>query len=287
WTARHLTRAAAVKFVATAHRPTRAESWAGRRMEAAQAQADRVIAVSDFVARDIAARHAPPDGRLVTIRAGINLDRFNPATVRAERVIKLASQWRLPDDRRVVLFPGRLTENRGQRRLIEAVRALGRSDIYCLLVGAGDPPSSFESTLKRDIETAGLGGIVGLAPYCADMPAAYMLADVVVAGGGGQGFSRIIVEAQAMSRPVVCDADGGAVEGMVPDETGWAAASDDPAALARALDTALGLSPERRAVLSHRAQRHVRENFTTEAMCRRTLELYADVLDRAPAHAAA
>ena len=41
-----------------------------------------------------------------------------------------------------------------------------------------------------------------IGPYVDDMPAAYMLADVVVAlGGPREGFSRAMIEAQAMGRP--------------------------------------------------------------------------------------
>jgi glycosyltransferase involved in cell wall biosynthesis len=112
------------------------------------------------------------------------------------------------------------------------------------------------------------------------MPAAYMLSDVVAVGGEGQGFSRVLVEAQAMSRPVVCDADGGAVEGMLPGETGWVAPPGDAAALAQALDQALGITAEERVLLSHRAQQHVRAFFSVETMCRRTLALYTDLIGR-------
>ena len=62
---------------------------------------------------------------------------------------------------------------------------------------------------------AELHGRVQIGPYVEDMPAAYMLADVVVATGGTrQGFSRALVEAQAMGRPVVAEDGGGAAEAV-------------------------------------------------------------------------
>ena len=49
------------------------------------------------------------------------------------------------------------------------------------------------------MEAAELHGKMQIGPYVADMPAAYMLADVVVSTGGArQGFSRALVEAQAI-----------------------------------------------------------------------------------------
>ena len=85
------------------------------------------------------------------------------------------------------------------------------------------------------IRAAGLADRVRLVGHCDDMPAAYMLADVVVATGGSrQGFSRTLVEAQAMGRPVVAEDGGGAAEAVRPGVTGWLAPAGDAAALAEA-----------------------------------------------------
>jgi glycosyltransferase involved in cell wall biosynthesis len=277
WMARRLARDLDMRFVATAHAPGGTGAWSRRLFDSAQAAAERVIAVSDHIAHDLRQRHRVPEARLAMIRPGIHLDRFDPATIRPDRVIRLAAQWRLPDDRRIVLFPARLTEDRGQARLVEALRELSRDDVHCLFVGAETPATAFERRLQALIEAKGLGGRAAIAPYCEDMPAAYMLADVVVAGGDGEGFSRVIVEAQAMGRPAVCDSAGGAVEAMLANTTGWSAPPGVPAALARSLERALALGEADREALAARARVHVRERFTVERMARETLALYAEM----------
>lgn len=277
WMARRLAREHGKRFVATAHAPGGAGAWTHRWLDEAQAAADHVIAVSDHVAMDLRQRHRVPDSRLTLIRPGIHLERFDPATVRPDRVIRLATQWRLPDDRRIVLFPARLTEDRGQARLVDALRELNRDDVHCLFVGAETPATAFERRLQALIEAKGLGGRAAIAPYCDDMPAAYMLADVVVAGGDREGFSRIIAEAQAMGRPAVCDAAGGAVEAMLASVTGWSAPPGITAAFVRSLDRALSLNEADRAALAARARAHILERFTVERMARETLALYAEM----------
>jgi glycosyltransferase involved in cell wall biosynthesis len=129
WTARRLAGMANTKVVASVHRPCRGERWTTRRLEAAQAQADAVAAVSDFVAESVRARYPAAADRTATIRTGINMDRFDPGALRAERLIKLAAHWRLPDDRKVILFPARLDRDRGQLQLVHAIRQTGRRDI--------------------------------------------------------------------------------------------------------------------------------------------------------------
>jgi glycosyltransferase involved in cell wall biosynthesis len=278
WMARRLAGAQRRRFIATAHAPSGVGGWSHRWLDAAQAEAERVIAVSDHVALDLRQRHRVSDSRLTTIRPGIHLDRFDPATVRPDRLIRLAAQWRLPDDRKIVLFPSRLSSDRGQSGLVEALGELRREDVYCLFVGAETPATTYERRLQALIEARGLGGRAGIASYCEDMPAAYMLADVVVAGGDGEGFSRIIVEAQAMGRPAVCDSAGGAIEALIANVTGWSAPPGVPAALARSLQRALSLDDVDRAALAARARAHVRETFSVERMGRETLALYTEMM---------
>ena len=274
WVARALARRLGIKWIATLHTPFLADGIAERFVERRQARADAVIAVSEHVARDALQRFPTLDGRLETIPPGINFDRFDPAIVRADRVIKLASELRVPDGSHLILCPARFDEDRGQKLLIDAVKRLARDDVFCLLLGSvGATP--FERELERAIVAAGLSGRMQIGPYVDDMPAAYMLADVVVATGGTRlGFSRTLVEAQAMGRPVVAEDGGGAAEAVLPGVTGWLAPVGDPAALAEALQSALSLGTERRVEVARAAQEQVRDRYSLAQANRQLLQLY-------------
>ncbi len=276
WVARALARRLGVKWIATLHRPFLASDVAGRFVEARQSRADAVIAVSQHVARDALERFPSLQDRLEVITPGINFDRFDPAIVRADRLIRLAGELRVPDGSHLVLCPGRFGEDNGQKILVEAIRRLERDDVFCLLLGSTGAATPFEKELERAIEAGQLNGRVQIGPYVDDMPAAYMLADVVVSTGGArQGFSRALVEAQAMGRPVVAEDGGGAAETLRAEGvTGWLAPSGDPAALAEALQAALSLSVERRAELARTAQEHVRSTYSLAQSNQQLLALY-------------
>lgn len=275
WVARALARRLGIKWIATLHRPFIAGDLMGRFLERRQMRADAVIAVSDHVARDARQRFPNLEERLETISPGINVDRFDPAIVRADRLIRLAGELRVPDGSHLVLCPARFGEDNGQKILIEALKRLGRDDVFCLLLGSVGQPTPFERELERAIEAAELHGRMQIGPYVDDMPAAYMLADAVVATGGSrQGFSRTLVEAQAMGRPVVAEDGGGAAETMRPGVTGWLAQAGDAAALAEALQSALSLPAERRAELARAAQEHARSHYSLPQANSRLLALY-------------
>ena len=157
--------------------------------------------------------------------------------MRADRLIRLAGELRVPDGSHLILCPARFDEDRGQKILIQAIKRLGRDDVFCLLLGSTRHADAVrEGAGARDRGAPSCTAAMQIGPYVDDMPAAYMLADVVVATGGArQGFSRALVEAQAMGRPVVAEDGGGAAETVRPGVTGWLAPAGDPAALAEAL----------------------------------------------------
>ena len=86
-----------------------------------------------------------------------------------------------------------------------------------------------------------------------------------------------------MGRPVVATAHGGAVETVVPGETGWLVPPADPAALGDAVAEALALDGDARSHLAARATARVRAQFTTAVMVARTIAVYQELLGAHPA----
>jgi glycosyltransferase involved in cell wall biosynthesis len=120
---------------------------------------------------------------------------------------------------------------------------------------------------------------VRLINECRDMPAAYMLADVVVAPSTRpEAFGRTVVEAQAMGRPIIASDHGGARETIIPGATGSLVPPSDAAALAEAISRMISLDGQSRDRLGRQASAHVRANFTNDAMCASTLAVYGELL---------
>src|ERR1700730_3226573 len=278
WSAWSAARATGRHFVTTFHNAYDARAALKRRYNSIMARGERVIAISHFVADHAASVYDVGPDRLRTIPRGVDLDIFDPTRVGAHRMISLARQWRLPDGVAIVMLPGRLTRWKGGLDFIAAIAALDRRDICCLLVGS-EQRRGFKRELEVAIARSGLTGLFRIVEEGRDMPAAYMLADVVVsASSDPEGFGRIIVEAQAMGRPVVATDHGGARETIVPGSTGWLVPARDPAALAAAVGEALSLSAGERSRLARRTVAHVAAQFTREAMCARTIEVYEELL---------
>ena len=278
WSAWRAARTTRRRFVTTFHNAYDIGLPLKRWYNSVMAKGERVIAISQFVGDHAASVYGVGEDRLRVIPRGVDLGQFDPARVRGERVAALAEQWRVPEDAKVVMLPGRLTRWKGGLDFIEAIARLQRRDLSCLLVGAEQRPG-FRRELEVAIERRDLGGLFRVVDDCRDMPAAYALSDVVVsASTDPEGFGRVIIEAQAMGRPVVATDHGGARETISPGVTGWLARPSDPVSLAAGIAAALALDPAERAAFAHRARAHVAAGYTREQMCARTIDVYEELL---------
>ncbi len=279
WSAYYACKRTDTIFLTTFHGTYGLGGGLKRLYNSVMARGERVIAISTFIAGHLKRLYGVEGGKIRIIHRGVDLDTFDQTKISAERVVKLAQKWRLEDGRRVVMLPGRLTRWKGQGVFIEAVARLARRDIRCILVGSDQGRKRYREELERLIETNGLNSVVRIVDHCDDMPAAYMLADVVVsASTDPEAFGRVVIEAQALGRPVVAPDHGGACETIIPGQTGWLVPPGDRDALARALDEALSLNETARHNLAARATANVRKNFSKESMCEKTLRVYEEVL---------
>jgi glycosyltransferase involved in cell wall biosynthesis len=247
-----------------------------RRYNEVMARGEIVITASRFIADLVATRHGVPLERLRVIPRGVDPMVFDPNGVSPDRIARLMREWRLPDGARTVVLPGRLTAWKGHAVLLEAMVHLGRRDVCCVLVGSDQGRHRYSESLRKQAEALGIADRVRMVGQCDDMPAALQLSDVVVhASTQAEAFGRVVIEAQAMGRPVIAADLGGPVETVEHGVTGWRVAPGDPDALAAAITRVLDMDPGQRAALGARARAAVP---TVRAMQDATLNAYEAVL---------
>lgn len=282
WSAYYAARRCGVPFVTTCHGVYSGSGhWLKHYYNAVMARGDRVIAISEYVAEHFRACYGVGGDRLRVVPRGVDVDYFDPAAVAPERVAKQAERWQLDDDGQVIMLPGRVVRRKGHLLLLRALERLARPDLICLMVGSGEAGSRYRSEVERLVKTLGLSRSVRLVGPCDDMPAAYLLADVVVAPSTGapEPFGRVSVEAQAMGKPVIVTNMGGLGETLMPAATGWLVPPDEPGELANAIELALAMPADARARLAPRARDFVVRNFSIEKMGKKTLAVYREVLE--------
>lgn len=223
---------------------------------------DERIAVSGALKAALEANRLPP---FEVVHNGLDPAAF--ATTPA-RIDYLRRRYRL-EGRRVILFGGRLSREKGTAQLLAALRRVRQTVPEASLLVLARPSAYTRRVLAENPDLADrivLGGWLE-GP---DLAAAYRLADVVASPSVCfDSFPTINLEGMAAGAPPVTTCFGGAAEAVIDGETGFVVNPYDIDALADRL-TRLLTDEALRLRLAEAGQARVRDQFTlrhyTEAM---------------------
>ena len=209
------------------------------RLAVALAEADLILAVSDFTAgkvRELLAAHGHGDRAVPVLRARVDLDRFQPSAdgtaVRERHGIR--------PEAKVILSLGRLVRRKGVHRLIAALPEIraAAGDVVLLVAGTGPESSRLRRVAARTRSPVIFAGRVSDD----DAPSYYAAADVFALpvvdryrGLDVEGLGVVLLEAAATGLPAVTGRSGGTPEAVLDGRTGSVVDASDKSQLVGAL----------------------------------------------------
>lgn len=187
---------------------------------------------------------------------GVDAETFQPSP---DDAAETRASLGIPADRCLLLYVGRLAQEKNAQTLFTAFKLLDRDSFHLLVVGDG-----LQRTLVQQLQ-ADAAGAVSWQKYCADpaeLARLYRAADLLVHPGVQETFGLTSLESQACGTPVV-GIRGSYMDRIIfGDQLFWAR-ENSPAALARAIEEsrsqdlrALGVAASERA-RAHYAWRQV------------------------------
>ncbi|MFT6332337.1 MAG: glycosyltransferase involved in cell wall biosynthesis [Lentimonas sp.] len=243
-----------------------------------------IIAVSGFIKNYIFDNYSKmedlSDKEMRVIHRGADVDYFNKNEVEEKRVEELRKNWKIPKDKTILMLPARMSGWKGHEFLINALKKLEKQDFMCLMVGNTIGHEKFTTILEDKIRKNGLENKVKIVGQAKDMPAAYLVADVIIsASTKPEAFGRIAIEAGAMEKIIVATNIGGSLETVIDGETGFLVKNNDVDDLAEKIDLVLNLKKSEKEKIQKKASKHIRENFSNKKMLDKTIEFYHSILD--------
>jgi glycosyltransferase involved in cell wall biosynthesis len=227
---------------------------------------DHLIAVSNAIVRKIADER--PSHTLVSlIYNGVDLNRYD----RMEACCTLPEEYGMGPAAQIVGVVGRLEPEKGHPTLIDAwPLVLGAvPEAYLLVVGEG----SRREALEQQVAELGIGGRVIFTGRRDDVPEVTAALDVAVLPSYREAQGLTILEAMALSRPVVASNVGGIPEMVEDGRTGLLVPPHDASALAAAIIRLLTNHPLAD-MLARAGHDLVHERFCVELMVSAIEDLY-------------
>lgn len=216
-------------------------------------------------------RGCPTNKEHLIIPPAIDTDFFNPGDRLHDEDVGT------PERPLRILSVGRLEWKKGYEYSLQAVRALRGQGICCEYRIVGDG-SSFESLSfsRYDLKLEDCVSFMGALPR-EGVKAQMLWADLFLHSAVSEGFCNAVLEAQAMSLPVVCSDADGLAENVTDGETGFVVPRRHPQRLAERLvqlarDSTLGMR------MGQAGRRRVLDHFQLSDQIARFERMYSQVL---------
>jgi glycosyltransferase involved in cell wall biosynthesis len=226
-------------------------------------QADRIVSVSEALAREVRESGGPSARVRVVPNASV-----------AESPAAPPQAWERQAEPRVGVL-GRLSPEKGVDLALRA-HALVRGDHPASrLVVAGEGPEG--PALRRLAGQLGVAETVEWLGHLEDVTSLYAGLTVVLIPSRSEGMPNVALEAMAHGVPIVAAAVGGVPEVLRDGRTGVLVPPGHVSAMARGVGELLADADRRRA-LGAAAQREARERFSVAARGATLITLYRELL---------
>jgi glycosyltransferase involved in cell wall biosynthesis len=191
---------------------------------------DRLVVVSPRnLEKGLADSIAVPE-KYVTIRSGIELDRFRVSARPREAV---RAELGIPQGAVVVGTVTRLSPQKAPLDFVAAAAqvAAQRRDAHFVIVGDGP----LRAEVEAQVSALGLAGRVRLTGLRRDVPDLLHSFDIFALTSLWEGLPRVLPQAMAAGLPIVATAVDGNAEAVMDGVNGFLTPAGDPSAMAGAL----------------------------------------------------
>lgn len=231
-------------------------------------QISKAVAVAGVTGTDI------PDfvrGRFANLSDAVDTEFFCP-----HKALPLEKKVERP----IILLPSRVYQEKGHLDAVRAMVSLARSGVKSVLAFAGRVENqSYLEKLMRVASDEGLQERVLLLGEVRpeELRDWYGASDLVVLPSCSEGLPRVLLEAQAMERPVVAYSVGGVAEAIQDRKTGFLVRVGDVEGLFVRLDELLANEATRRE-MGERGRTFIVNKFSLNSLALRHEGFYTKVI---------
>ena len=208
--------------------------------------------------------------KISTIHHSIDTEKYSPT----KRDKKFWTHFNINSEI-IILFTGRLTEEKGVLELLEAFELLSNkySNISLVICGGGGNLEEFVSKKAKEIKNAHYIGFLTES----DLQKAYASADIGIFPSKNEGFGLVYLESMASGLPTVGVNKGGPSEIITNGFNGILSPDNSPNTIREALEKLI-IDEEFRKELGKNARLTIEKKYSPEVIANEYLNLFRSFL---------
>ncbi len=250
---------------------------------------DKIMTISEYIGETIISRFPSAKRKVKAVYSGIDLNRYKPVWDKEAQSVrtKLRQKYGV-DDKKVILFVGRLSSVKGPDILIKAMQQVIKKHNDSVLVIVGSKWFSdqriddFGLSLRQLAESLGKDKVIftGFVPP-SEIPSQYLIGDIFVHSSQWQEpLARVHYEAMGTGLPIITTNRGGNAEIIKHLQNGIVIEDyTNPEAFADAISFLLSNEQEAE-TLAKAGRTFVETNFGFEHVTKRLENLYVAAMKK-------
>jgi len=243
-------------------------------------KADNIVAISEYVKNLISNVYKINEKKITVIHRGIDIEFFNPEKNDELNFPSFFSKYNLPNDKKIILYPGRLAQWKGQIEFLDVLQSLNLNNIVCYFAG-DDKNISYKLKLEKEIYKKNLNLDCKILGHLSkeEMRLMYKSSDLIISSPlKPEGFGRVLSEGLAMKKIVLCYNFGGAKEQISGLDDLYAVEPYNKTQMIKNINIALGLSENKKKQMGKISRHHIQKNFSKQDMLENYFKLYQKMI---------
>ncbi len=266
--------------VSTFHNTYGTDNFLKKYYNKSLSKVDHIIAISQYVKSQIINLYGLNENSIDVIHRGIDTEHFNPDNNNQNDIIRFLKKYEIPNDKKIILYPGRLTDWKGQINFLQIVENYKDDKLMFYFVG-DDKNKSYHSKLVREIKNKNLSHICKIFGNLSkqDIKIMYFLSDLIISAPlKPEGFGRVISESLAMKKIILSYNFGGAKEQLKNLDNIFKITPKDQKELKIKIDKVLEFSKENISNIGNESRNHIINNFSKKKMLENYFSFYNSIL---------
>lgn len=234
-------------------------------------ECDKIITISKKNNQVVLENFPEAENKCITLKNGYDTNVFYLKKFEKQSVLNEFNIHKKYD--KIVLFAGRLTENKGIDVLLNATKKYENGKILTIIAGGG----GLLEELKSQVAKLKLKDVVFVGDQSQEnLNKLYNIADVLAVPSRIEGFGLVAIEALACGTPVVATNKGGMTD-FINDEVGALVDVEDDVMLEKEISKILN---EEKIFNREKLSNYAKENYSQDAVTKDLIDVYKKVLEK-------